>query len=899
MRNREITSSTSSRSSYQWRALFRKNASFQISQRASLVCQMSIPVFLVVFIWGTQVVVRNLAAEAPSQPVLQYPYPVCKLDGLAIQILDVDNTQNHDVGYLNSTGSKGGLFDFATQNSIITNLKTPYMTSFASTDDMLEDVLTQKHNFYDEHIVGNPNFRPFNYLDMMYMFFKKQYYPAVAISFDSYEKLSNDFEVSLDYTIYSETQPLFPFSPPYGIGIGGLDMSWQTMNFINSNILSTIRNRTSYLTPTRGIFPYYTNPLPFDVGSLLGPAFFPFALSFLLPLYIHSIVLEKQERLREMMIMMGLKMRYYWVSLYVFDYFLYIVVASVVTCASVALKFQIFTESSPSVLFLLLFAWGHAQIALAILLSTFFSKTRTASIISYLLVLIGVVLNLVLSSRVWVGRGPPLYYFIYAPFAFYRSIQVLSFQCTASSCPDWQFFVHSELLTSFFSMLLCSVAYIVLGLYLDVVLPREYGVRKHPLFMFGRKRVQPTSLQQEHPLRRSGGHDDVQSGDNDDNDDIESARLLPSTPRHHFSNRLTSSTSTSSSGSEMVTREEGDDDDDEDEDKEDSDVAKERFDVIQNNVPEDAPLVINQLRKVYDNGKVAVENLCLALGKGECFGLLGPNGAGKTSTISVLTGLYPPTSGNALVAGASIWNSMDSVRLHLGVCPQFDTLWVDLTPLETLLFYARLKGVHSSDERQEVERCLDMVDLLPFQNRKVVALSGGMRRRLSIAVAFVGSPSIVFLDEPTTGLDPETRRHIWDIILGARGSNCIVLTTHSMEEADVLCSRIGIMNEGKLKCLAPPQILKTKFNATYSLKVNYDPIFHMDVLEHVQSRYCDSVIVEALPGRIHFRIPRQHNLVMSSLFPYMERSRDRLHIVDWAISQSTLEDVFLTVTEDK
>ena len=145
-----------------------------------------------------------------------------------------------------------------------------------------------------------------------------------------------------------------------------------------------------------------------------------------------------------------------------------------------------------------------------------------------------------------------------------------------------------------------------------------------------------------------------------------------------------------------------------------------------------------------------MRNLTFAITKGECFGLLGPNGAGKTTTISILTGLFPPTSGTARVGGFDIAEDIDLVHRVMGVCPQFDTLWMDLTCEETLLFYARLKGVAAKDENAHVVESLTQVGLQDTPKRLVKDLSGGMRRRLSVAVALVGDPRIVFLDEPTT-----------------------------------------------------------------------------------------------------------------------------------------------------
>lgn len=219
-------------------------------------------------------------------------------------------------------------------------------------------------------------------------------------------------------------------------------------------------------------------------------------------------------------------------------------------------------------------------------------------------------------------------------------------------------------------------------------------------------------------------------------------------------------------------------------------------------------MIAKDIRKVYPgvNGrkpKVANKSLCLKINNGELFGLLGPNGAGKTTFISMLTGMYKPTSGNAWMSGYDIKDRLELVQLQIGVCPQFDILWNDLSVEEHLLFYARLKGVPPEKEMAMVNKALGEVQLQNERDTLTKKLPLGMKRRLSIAISLVANPKIVFLDEPTTGLDPETRRQLWNILQDCRNDKkrAIVLTTHSMEEADVLCNRIGIVNNGVLKCI--------------------------------------------------------------------------------------------------
>ena len=199
--------------------------------------------------------------------------------------------------------------------------------------------------------------------------------------------------------------------------------------------------------------------------------------------------------------------------------------------------------------------------------------------------------------------------------------------------------------------------------------------------------------------------------------------------------------------------------------------------------------------------KVANKKMCLVVRPGEMFGLLGPNGAGKTTLISMLTGLYPVNNGNAWVGGYSIRSDMQQVQLKMGVCPQFDVLWQDLTVEEHLLFYARLKGIPAKEEKAAVMQAMKEMHLTRYRHFLVKQLSGGTRRRLSVTISMIGDPTIVILDEPSSGLDPQNRRRLWDFLAKQRGRRAIIISTHSMEEADVLCNRIGIVTDGVLRCV--------------------------------------------------------------------------------------------------
>jgi ATP-binding cassette, subfamily A (ABC1), member 3 len=233
----------------------------------------------------------------------------------------------------------------------------------------------------------------------------------------------------------------------------------------------------------------------------------------------------------------------------------------------------------------------------------------------------------------------------------------------------------------------------------------------------------------------------------------------------------------------------------------DDDVIAEQELVLSGEVSNDQ-ILIKKLTKVYDNGKVAVNNLSLGVAPGECFGLLGINGAGKTTTMGLLTAEFPPTSGDAILGGFSVTHEPQKIRRRIGYCPQFCAHFENMTAREHLEMYAAIKGIPKQLVRDAVAKKLKEVGLSDYDSDRLCAnYSGGMKRRLSLACATIGQPQIVFLDECSTGVDPVARREIWQLVsnmvVGHGLPQCqkpaVILTTHSMEECEALCPRIGIM----------------------------------------------------------------------------------------------------------
>ncbi len=241
---------------------------------------------------------------------------------------------------------------------------------------------------------------------------------------------------------------------------------------------------------------------------------------------------------------------------------------------------------------------------------------------------------------------------------------------------------------------------------------------------------------------------------------------------------------------------------------------------------------VDNLVKTF-NGFTAVNSVSFAVPKGELFGLLGPNGAGKTTTINMLATLLRPSSGSAVVSGFDVSRNRDDVRKSIGIVFQEPALDGKLTGRENLEFHTMMYGIEREERRRRIEEVLALVDLVDKAGTLVEKYSGGMKRRLEIARGLTHRPKVLFLDEPTLGLDAQTRRHIWEYIrkLNKEGGVTIILTTHYMEEADFLCHRCAIMDHGQFVALDTPSALKDILGGdVVSLELEGDTVPFLDAL---------------------------------------------------------------------
>lgn len=308
-----------------------------------------------------------------------------------------------------------------------------------------------------------------------------------------------------------------------------------------------------------------------------------------------------------------------------------------------------------------------------------------------------------------------------------------------------------------------------------------------------------------------------------------------------------------------------------------------------------AGIEIRNLRKVYSNKKTAVQGLSLKMYENQITVLLGHNGAGKTTTMSMLTGMIPPTSGTALIDGKDIRTNIDGVRDSLGLCPQHNILFDELTVKEHIVFFSRLKGLKGKAVDEEVDKYVNLLELQPKKNSQAKTLSGGQKRKLSVGVALCGGSKVVLCDEPTSGMDPSARRALWDLLAEEKEGRTLLLSTHFMDEADVLGDRIAIMAEGELRSVGSPFFLKKRYGVGYRLvcvKGSRCDIYGFT--NNVLGKHIPDIKVETDIGtELSYILRDEYTSSFRSVLKDVEDKSAQYGITSYGVSLTTLEEVFL------
>lgn len=308
-------------------------------------------------------------------------------------------------------------------------------------------------------------------------------------------------------------------------------------------------------------------------------------------------------------------------------------------------------------------------------------------------------------------------------------------------------------------------------------------------------------------------------------------------------------------------------------------------------------LLMKTVVKVVDlikeyNGVKALKGVSLEVYEGEILGLLGPNGAGKSTLMNIIAGVIKPTSGKVEVLGYDVLKNREKVALKIGYCPQETVLYGNLTVMENMMFYAGLYNIPGSEAKKRAKRILEYLGLSGVEKTLAKRLSGGMKRRLNLAVALLNDPELLLLDEPTVGLDPNIRRSVWDAIkrLKEEGKT-IILATHYMEEADELSDRVAIMNEGQIVALDTPEALKKMVGPLAAIELEFSKL--PENLDKVLGRV-DVVEKYVLKNEKVVLYTKDPDTALPQVVSLVIENGGKLARID--VREPTLEDVFVKLT---
>ncbi|XP_058158936.1 retinal-specific phospholipid-transporting ATPase ABCA4 [Dasypus novemcinctus] len=624
------------------------------------------------------------------------------------------------------------------------------------------------------------------------------------------------------------------------------------------------------------------------------PFFMVLAWIYSVSMIVKSIVLEKELRLKETLKNQGVSNTVIWCTWFLDSFS--IMSMSIFLLTIFIMHGRILRYSNPLILFLFLLAFSTATITQCFLLSTFFSRASLAAACSgiiYFTLYLPHILCFAWQDRVTADLKMAVS--LLSPVAFGFGTEYLVRFEEQGLGLQWGNIGNSPMegdefsfLLSMEMMLLDAALYGLLAWYLDQVFPGDYGTPLPWYFL----------LQESYWLGGEGCS-------------TREERALEKT--------------------EPITEEM--------EDPEHPEGIRDSF--FERELPGLVPGVcVKNLVKIFEpHGKPAVDRLNITFYEDQITAILGHNGAGKTTTLSILTGLLPPTSGTVLIGGKDIETNLDAVRQSLGMCPQHNILFHHLTVAEHILFYAQLKGKSREEAQLEMEAILEDTGLHHKRREAAQDLSGGLQRKLSVAIAFVGDAKVVVLDEPTSGVDPYSRRSIWDLLLKYRSGRTIIMSTHHMDEADLLGDRIAILSQGRLYCSGTPLFLKNCFGTGFYLtlvrkmkniqsqrggcegtcscaskgfsvrcparadEITPEQVLDGDVnelMEMVHHHVPEAKLVECIGQELIFLLPNKNfkQRAYASLFRELEETLAELGLSSFGISDTPLEEIFLKVTED-
>jgi len=701
----------------------------------------------------------------------------------------------------------------------------------------------------------------------------------------------NVTQVAVSFTLIAGTWGASPFLPlPYTVlfnsSTGAGDMATPVVKAVDEAIMEKYSNNNQNISIQVGLkgFPQVVPSLSAAsvVGSM-GALWFYCPPMFNFMILLNQIVTENELKLRLSMRTMGLKNSIYWFTWFITNTVINIFSALVLIGFGAAFQFAFFLKTNFLVLFLLFFLFSTSMVPLAFFFSAFLNSTKTASTVAFIVFVAGLLLQVMFTSfpiYYWYEDSTPrilqILFPFYAPFDFaklFADINTLtqpqiSLDGSTNSATGYTlsqlfhpFNVTSVSVTSpagvqsMIMFIVIAIILLILAWYFDNVIP----IPRRPVWF----PFQPAywgctclSLDDPEPVITPVNADQLSQMSPDAKKEMEAAinkTLRDGLRIININKRFTSYWS----------------------------------------------YMLNILTrgKVRDRSFQAVANMFLTVPSGECLALLGHNGAGKTTLVNMLTGLFPPTSGDAIIFGHSLrgQNGMDRIRTLLGVCPQHDILFPELTAKQHLELFADIKGIPLKNRKQTIINKLKQVNLLDVANVQAGRFSGGMKRRLSLAVSCIGDPRILFLDEPTTGLDPINKREVWDLIKEMKQNCIVILTTHSMAECEYLSDRIAIMAHGRIRCLGDALNLKNRFGNGYRVSLFVEDSSKIEQVKQIMQQDIsieDLALCAENSNYLQFTVTTR---VMKQVFAKLEGG-EVPSIKDWSFSHTSLEDVFLDVT---
>lgn len=624
--------------------------------------------------------------------------------------------------------------------------------------------------------------------------------------------------------------------------------------------------------------------------STICTALFPIALSLGLPIMLFVLVLEKEEKIKDLLQVNGLIEVNYWFGFLSWNFFILSLGTGVFMLVGYNyISISFFSKGSMVIMFWFLSAWNFSQIGFSLFISSFITKSTTGTLAGYFFSIF-LILFIGMQSQFLFPNPSMLPWFFYllpqTPFIRYFYISIS--RCIEERClVGLKDIMEGEMRYVFLSIHLTGVAYFFGGLILNEPKWRTYTIMK--LKFLGSK----VGL---YSVRRGVG---LGKGKIEIQDTFEGGRsIMSSTGEYEMGQQSTSPEKDLSLSSKSTL----------DDEEEFSDLVHMSAVAYQKKVRqlkgldfEDYILVAQNLTKSYkctQGLKYALRNFSIKLRKNTIFGLIGPNGAGKTTFLSIVTGINRCDSGLGWICGRNI-NDRIKNSGEIGFCPQFDILWPSMNVLQHLIFMGMFKGMTKSEAKMNAKQLIRQVDLEEDWMKEAGQLSGGMKRRLSLAMALTGQPKIIFLDEPSSGLDPVKRRHFWSLIKKLTNKRAVLMTTHLMEEADTLCNEIGILCSGKLRCYGNSLSLKAEFTEGIKLQIVLKQSCKVSFGEFVSSlqNYGIKAKLES-----HFKttlnlVVDEKQTSLSTIFRGMTEEKFRSEIEDWSISLGSLEDVFLNVVK--